>query len=280
MSEKNDKTEFLFESDAEKVILKEAARPKRKKVYKKIIINAIILSTVICGMFYFLNGYEQKQLENVSASIVIPSNTSDNSNEKLNSASALLETFANDYAKKYEVIINKANPITEEQVNNYNLVKVEDNLFNNVKLEEETYKHYVSLKQNLLERGYYINIRSGFRTFLDSEIIYNDYAVKKGLEYANKYVAKPGTSEHNTGLALDFVLSTDKYATSTNYDSAEYEYLTNTAYLYGFIIRYPKDKENLTGYFYEPWHLRYVGKDLAKYLKKNNLCLEEYYEEK
>ena len=79
---------------------------------------------------------------------------------------------------------------------------------------------------------------------------------------------------------MDIVISTDSKSITNNYDSDEYFYLENIAYLYGFIIRYPKDKEEVTGYSYEPWHLRYVGKDLAKYLKKNNLTLEEYYEKK
>ena len=63
-----------------------------------------------------------------------------------------------------------------------------------------------------------------------------------------------------------------------NYDSEEYLYLKNIAYLYGFIIRYPKDKDRVTGYYYKPDHLRFVGKDVAKYLTKNNLTLEEYYQ--
>ena len=153
-----------------------------------------------------------------------------------------------------------------------------DNTISNIKLEEETYNNYLRLKDNLLERGYYISIRSGYRTFEESEKIYNSYITKHGLEYAKKYVAAPGVSEHNVGIAFDFIISTNKNATQTNYESDEYFYLENIAYLYGFIIRYPKDKETITGYSYEPWHLRYVGKDLAKYLKKNNLTLEEYYE--
>ena len=145
-------------------------------------------------------------------------------------------------------------------------------------LEEETYNNYLKLKENLLQRGYYININSGYRTFNESKNIYNSYAIEKGESYAEKYVAKPGTSEHNTGLAFDFSISNKKNSYKTNYDSDEYFYLENIAYLYGFIIRYPKGKEKITGYSYEPWHLRYVGKELAKYLKKNNLTLEEYYE--
>ena len=155
-----------------------------------------------------------------------------------------------------------------------------DNAIEGIKLEEQTYKSYLKLKQNLLERGYYINIRSGYRSFNESEEVYNYYKIENGIDYAEKYVAKPGVSEHNAGLSFDFIISQDKTSLKTNYQSDEYKYLENVAYLYGFIIRYPKDKENITGYSYEPWHLRYVGNELAKYLTKNNLTLEEYYETK
>lgn len=270
------KTEFLFESDAEKVILKEASKPKKPKIYKKIIVNTIVICLFITGMSLTLNNYQKNEMEKITASLG-KINNSKKLDEKLNSSSNNLELVSNNYQDKYSVIINKANPISEEMVNNYVLTNVEDNMYNGIKLEQETYNNYLKLKENLLERGYYINIRSGFRTFNESRLIYNSYAKEKGINYAEKYVAKPGTSEHNTGLAFDFIISSDKNAYKTNYESDEYFYLENIAYLYGFIIRYPKGKENVTGYNYEPWHLRYVGTSLAKYLKKNNLTLEEYY---
>ena len=273
----NSKTEFLFESDAEKAILNEASKPKKPKIYKKIIINSMIICIVIIGISSYLNYYETLEINKIKASLNLPNNYEE-VNEKMNNSSDLLKTINNDYTNKYEIIINKANPISEEIIDNYNIVKVENNLYQGIKLEEETYKSFLKLKQNLLERGYYINIRSGFRTFNESQNIYNNYVAKKGKNYAEKYVAKPGTSEHNTGLAFDFIISKDKNAYQKDYDSDEYFYLENIAYLYGFIIRYPKDKEHITGYSYEPWHLRYVGTELAKYLRKNNLTLEEYYQ--
>lgn len=270
------KTEFLFESDAEKVVLKEAAKPKKPKVYKKIIINTIIICLFITGMSLTLNIYQKNQIKNITASLG-KINSSNKIDEKLNVSSNNLKSVSNNYKDKYSIIINKANPISEDVLNNYTLTNVENNMYNGIKLEKETYNNYLKLKENLLERGYYINIRSGFRTFNETKTIYNSYQREKGDSYAEKYVAKPGTSEHNTGLAFDFVISSDKNTYKTNYESDEYFYLENIAYLYGFIIRYPKGKEDVTGYNYEPWHLRYVGVDLAKYLKKNNLTLEEYY---
>lgn len=270
------KTEFLFESDAEKVVLKEASKPKRPKIYKKIILNTFIICFFITTMSLFLNHYQTIEINKIAASLGRISN-SNKLDERLNKSSNDLSVVNNNYNDKYKVIINKANPISEETVSNYTIVTVENNLYNGIKLEKETYENYLKLKQNLIERGYYINIRSGFRTFSESRLMYNNYEKQKGSSYAEKYVAKPGTSEHNTGLAFDFIISNNKNAYKTNYESDEYFYLENIAYLYGFIIRYPKGKEEITGYNYEPWHLRYVGADLAKYLKKNNLTLEEYY---
>lgn len=273
------KTEFLFESDAEKVALAQAANLNKPKLYKKIIVNCVLICFVTFGIFYGLSSYETKELNDLYASVKQSDFKHPNNKEKMNPSSDNLKLVSANN-NKYEVIINKANPINKEVLIKYNIVNVENNLFSGIKLEEQTYKSYLKLKENLLERGYYINIRSGHRSFEDSEKIYNYYSIENGVSYAEKYVAKPGVSEHNAGIAFDFVISKDKNATKNNYESDEYFYLENIAYLYGFIIRYPKDKENITGYEYEPWHLRYVGTNLAKYLKKNNLTLEEYYEAK
>ena len=272
------KTEFLFESDAEKAVLKEALRREQKpKIRKKIIFNTILISFFVVGMSLVLNNYETNELKDIQASIQ-KINNNKVLTEKMNNYSENLKIVNNNYDDKYSVIINKANPINEEFIKNYKLVTVENNVYNGILLEEETYNNYLKLKENLLQRGYYININSGYRTFNESKNIYNSYAIEKGESYAEKYVAKPGTSEHNTGLAFDFKKKKKKNSYKTNYDSDEYFYLENIAYLYGFIIRYPKGKEKITGYSYEPWHLRYLRKELAKYLKKNNLTLEEYYE--
>lgn len=272
------KTEFLFEEDAEKAVLREAAKPKRPKVYKKIIRNSVIISSLLICAFIGVSKFQSEKIFKLNASLINSSSNNKKTEEKMSSSSEKLEVINNNYNEKYEIIINKANPITEESLIKYKQVEVLDNAIPNVKMEKETYKNYLKLKENLLERGYYINVRSGFRSFDESNEIYNYYSSLNGEVYAEKYIAKPGVSEHNAGLAFDFILSKDKTSLKTDYQSDEYKYLENTAYLYGFIIRYPKDKENITGYSYEPWHLRYVGTELAKYLTKNNLTLEEYYE--
>lgn len=270
------KTEFLFESDAEKAAINEAMR-KKPKVYKKIIRNGLLLSVFLLTTVYVINTKQTAEIYKLKASAIEKENNL-RLDEKMNSSSNKLIYVNNLSNNKYEIIINKANAVSQDIIKEYTIVDVYDNAIKGIKLEEETYLNYLKLKNNLLERGYYINIRNGFRTFNDSSNIYNSYVKEKGLNYAKKYVAKPGTSEHNTGLAFDLIITNNKNSLKTNYESDEYFYLENIAYLYGFIIRYPKDKEEITGYNYEPWHLRYVGQELAKYLKKNNLTLEEYYE--
>lgn len=274
-----DKTEFLFESDAEKAVLNEAAKPKRPKVYKKIIRNSVVLSVLLVCAFVGFNSFQSNKLFKLNASLISSSQNNKQTQEKMNESSEELETINNN-DEKYEIIINKANPITEDKLKDYEQIEVLDNAITGVKIEKETYKNYLELKENLLQRGYFINIRSGYRSFSESEEIYNSYKSTYGEDYAEKYVAKPGVSEHNTGMAFDFIITHDKTSLKTDYQSDEYKYLENIAYLYGFIIRYPKGKEAVTGYEYEPWHLRYVGTELAKYLTKNNLTLEEYYETK
>lgn len=249
---------------------------KKNSFQKRIITNSVIISLVIFGIFFTFNSYELSKTSNLSATISNINNDVSNNNEKMNAWSNSLE-YINPSKNKYEILINKANPITEENVKDYTIVDVENNTFKNVKLEEQTYKNYLNLKQNLAERNYFINIRSGFRSFEESNRTYDYFVKVKGLQYARKYVAQAGESEHNTGISFDFVISTNPNSIKNDYNSDEYFYLENIAYLYGFIIRYPKNKENITGYEYEPWHLRYVGTELAKYLKKNNLTLEEYY---
>lgn len=119
---------------------------------------------------------------------------------------------------------------------------------------------------------------SGFRSYQRQKAIYNNNLVTKGYDHTNKYSARPGRSEHQTGWAID--LSCDSVGgnlTDAFIDTTEGQWVAQNCYRFGFIIRYPKDKEEITGYSYEPWHVRYVGYDLAKYLYDNNITLDEYY---
>ncbi|HEX3078594.1 MAG TPA: D-alanyl-D-alanine carboxypeptidase family protein [Lachnospiraceae bacterium] len=119
---------------------------------------------------------------------------------------------------------------------------------------------------------------SGYRSYKRQEQIYNKNIATKGALYTNRYSAKPGFSEHQTGLSIDVSAKSVAFRLDESFASTpEGKWLENHAYEYGFIIRYPKDKSDITGYSYEPWHIRYVGKELAEYLYTNKLTLEEFY---
>ncbi|NOU93011.1 D-alanyl-D-alanine carboxypeptidase family protein [Paenibacillus sp. LMG 31456] len=118
---------------------------------------------------------------------------------------------------------------------------------------------------------------SAYRSHETQKTIYANYVKKDGEEAANKYSAKPGQSEHETGLAIDVSGTTGKCAASDCFAATkEAKWLDEHAAEYGFIIRYPKGKESITGYQYEPWHLRYVGTEISKDIAKRGVTLEEY----
>lgn len=119
--------------------------------------------------------------------------------------------------------------------------------------------------------GISLYIVSGFRSYYDQNWIYNNYVAADGRENADRYSARPGHSEHQTGLAYD--LNDVDYSFG---DTPAGIWLKNNCWKYGFIIRYPEGKESVTGYLYEPWHVRYLGKSIAAAVYESGLCLEEY----
>lgn len=128
------------------------------------------------------------------------------------------------------------------------------------------------------EDGYELCGVSGYRSYSRQKQIFINNILTKGKEYTLKYSAVPGASEHQTGLAMDVSCKSLRYNLSTSFsETPEGKWLAQNAHHYGYIIRYPKGKAHITGYAYEPWHIRYVGKGLAKYLYENDLTLEEYY---
>lgn len=125
--------------------------------------------------------------------------------------------------------------------------------------------------------GLPIIVDSGYRSFKYQQVVLDALIKEKGDE-AFKLVALPGASEHQTGLAIDFAYYENGiYNDDVKENDKEAIWLKNNAWKYGFILRYPKGKEDVTGYNFEPWHFRFVGLKLAKYLFKNDLTLEEYY---
>ncbi|MFD1017722.1 M15 family metallopeptidase [Thalassobacillus hwangdonensis] len=119
---------------------------------------------------------------------------------------------------------------------------------------------------------------SGYRSYDRQKTIYENNVKANGEEHANKFSAKPGTSEHQTGLAMDVTSAQMAFKLEQDFiETAEGEWLANHAHEYGFVIRYPKGKTEITGYEYEPWHLRYVGKESATEIHTQEATLEEFF---
>lgn len=133
---------------------------------------------------------------------------------------------------------------------------------------------FSKMSQDALNQGINLFIVSGFRSYYRQSVIYNNYVNKEGMLLADTYSARAGHSEHQSGLAAD-INSLDRSFINTK----EGQWLNNNCYKYGFIIRYPDGKDSITGYMYEPWHIRYVGASLAKVLYNNGnwITLEEYF---
>lgn len=145
-------------------------------------------------------------------------------------------------------------------------------------LQAETEEAYLQMFEDAADEGLSFELVSGFRSYDYQAELYNNYVARDGKEAADKYSAEPGHSEHQTGLAIDVGSYDSAVLLQTSFEyTPEFEWLSEHAHEYGFIIRYLKGKEDITGYMYEPWHLRYVG-DKATDIKESGLTLEEYFD--
>ena len=147
-------------------------------------------------------------------------------------------------------------------------------------LQSNIQNAFNKLKNDATSFGYNFYIGSGYRSYWDQKIIYNNYVSWDGQANADTYSARPGHSEHQSGLAIDVCDSNVEACITSAFDSTEQaKWLNDNCYKYGLIIRYPKGKSDLTGYMYESWHLRYVGVELATKLYNNGdwITVEEYY---
>lgn len=136
-----------------------------------------------------------------------------------------------------------------------------------MKLDNDCYNAYIEMVNDAKSKNLNLILYSSYRSYAKQISLYN--------KEDNSLIARPGHSEHQTGLALD-IATISSGLTSHFEHTNEFKYLSENAHKFGFILRYPKDKTNITGYAYEPWHYRYVGKEHAKIIKENNLTLEEY----
>ena len=157
---------------------------------------------------------------------------------------------------KYTILVNKDNKIKDNYLDKVNLIKTKNELDEEVLVEENAYNSFLKLKEYLKSINIYIDIDDSYRSINTQQEIYNHYLELNGKDYCDKYVAIPSFSEHHTGLAIDIMLKIDNSYIREDIDLLKYseifDKIHSVLYKYGFILRYPKGKENITGYNYEP----------------------------
>ncbi len=169
----------------------------------------------------------------------------------------------------YTVLVNKYNSL-----GNYEPQDLKSLSYNSkYQLRERAANAFEELISFAKLENVYIRPYSAYRSYEYQNTLYNKYVEKDGQELADTYSARPGHSEHQTGLAVDV------WSEGYNYISENDAYwLQNNSYKYGFIIRYTQENQSITGYIAEPWHLRYVGKDIAEDIVDKNITFDEYYD--
>ena len=174
----------------------------------------------------------------------------------------------------YDFLVNKNNKLTSDYIpDDLEIIDIKYSCKDKF-LRHEARINFEKMSKKAKEEGFDIIAVSTYRSYEYQDKLYNNYVLDKGFYYADMASARPGHSEHQTGLAVDVADISLDY---DNFESTkEFIWMKENAYKYGFILRYPKGKFHITGFKYEPWHYRYVGTNIATYIYKNNLTFEEY----
>lgn len=172
------------------------------------------------------------------------------------------------------LIVNKTYLLSSTFTPTNSIKTIPSSGFDRNPLNKEAYDAWILMKNDAAALGLNLWAQSGYRSYDYQKDLYNSYVNRKGKEAADKSSARPGASEHQTGLAFDLNSITTSFK-----DTAEGKWVNQNCFNYGYIIRYPENKTNETGYIFEPWHIRYVGKELAKELYNNGnwITMEDYF---
>lgn len=185
------------------------------------------------------------------------------------------EVNETDLTKDMAILVNKFNSINKYAPDDLESISLQF-AYDGQTIRKEVNDAYIDMANQAKKDGIQLIVSSSYRSFEKQESTYKDFYYAKGETYADAYAARAGHSEHQTGLALD-IFSPDGTTTSNFENTEAYNWLITNAHKFGFILRYPKDKTYLTGYEYESWHFRYLGKDLATKVYNEGITYDEYY---
>lgn len=281
---------------------------KRKKLNKKKILLVIIVITCLIGLSIYLFAPTDKTPKKDPLTKTTQQNPDyyhpelkqrydqyQSTNPDLSSTEVITRVNMNLDYPYYEQIIIQDKPLELNTiVNKYykledtfapsDLVYINDTYsgtndpaykYRKHQMRQVAYNDFIDLKKACAKQGFNLYVVSGYRSTKWQSEIYNNMVNTYSVERADQTCSRPGHSEHTTGLSCDIAL--DNYSFEEIVNHPQYPWFIEQLADYGFIIRYPEGKENLTGYEYESWHIRYLGKDLAKKVISSNLTYDEYY---
>jgi len=244
---------------------------------KRILANMLACSAVALALGLAACGGSSSG--SASASSASSSATSESASSSAASASA--SSAAQSQGIDYMTLVNKLNPLPEGWEDAVEIVHMTNSEGSDVEVEKKAYDAYLELKADLEKEGVYVDLDSAYRNVADQERIMKEFTEEYGADYAKKTVAPPGYSEHHTGLALDLYLVIDGKEVDENEDMMKYPEVWEKIHAklaeHGFILRYLDGDEHITGYAYEPWHIRYLNDPaIAKEIMDAGITFEEY----
>lgn len=261
---------------------------RRSHFRRNIVIGLIVLAIIGMGLFLY-SRFSSTTDTATPKTVNKPAKVSEDIKPKTiqinlpgaDSINAIVEDY--DDPSSLWVVVSKDHPLSRQDYRPDDLVFLKDDSRTDKSQDERSLREiavsdYHAMMTEAKKLGYDLMIGSGFRSYNLQKLYYTNYVAKSGEAAANKYSAKPGQSEHQTGLVADVApRSMECYISVCFGDMAAGKWIANNSYKYGFIVRYPADKTEITKYQYEPWHLRYVGVPLAKALHQSKLTLDEAY---
>ena len=264
--------------------MNQARAARRRRVMRNRIIFGAIVLLILLGIIFSIRGCAKHHQAKVKAKQEAQEKKSkdpaEEARKKAIKAAKKRENPLTEDTGDILMIVNKEYGLSEEYKPN-DLTKVEHCDFSVGsdechQLKKEPAEAIEEMFAAAREDGYEIIMRTGYRSYGYQAALYESYKEQDGEEAADKYSARPGSSEHQSGLCCDVGIEGKDLNAFEGTDEAKW--IADNSWKYGFVVRYPQDKEDITGYMYEAWHIRYVGKEAAKYMHEKNLTLEEYLE--
>lgn len=250
--------------------------------YKKLgyFLGAIFVDILIVGgLIYLKNNNDNKDIDTMNEITTttkkfVPTTTTQKIDKNTTSKGFVIEEKNGVTYIDGHLIANKTYPLPSDYVPKNTHTDAGNQKYCQTCIINDAWDAWTLMKADATALGLNIWIQSGYRSYEAQKGLYDNYVKRDGKVAADTYSARPGHSEHQTGYAFDLNSITDAFA-----NTSEGKWINENAYKYGFIIRYPKGKEDITGYKYESWHLRYVGKNLAEKLYNNGawITMEEYF---